>query len=110
MKNMLDSDGYPTEEILDTISNWHIEEDYMDLIELIRDLWKWSDWGVKVGKEQHEQYANGIKMCRMVELHTGGWSGNEAIVHALKRNKFFWAVCWVKSERGGHHTFEIKIK
>lgn len=41
-----------------------------------------------------------------LELHTGGWLGNEEIIEALK-DTTFWGLCWQKSERGGHHNFRL---
>jgi hypothetical protein len=43
---------------------------------------------------------------RKLELHTGGWSGNEEIISVLQ-NSMFWVMYWQKSERGGHYYFEL---
>jgi hypothetical protein len=43
----------------------------------------------------------------MLELHTGGWSGNEDIIEALQNHKLFWMMWWWKTERGGHYYFEV---
>lgn len=39
-----------------------------------------------------------------LELHTGGWSGNEEIIGILQ-DTFFWFFHWHKHERGGHYYF-----
>jgi len=41
-----------------------------------------------------------------LELHTGGWSGNEDIIEALKKS-YFWIFYWEKSVKGGHYYFTI---
>ena len=45
----------------------------------------------------------------VLELHTGGWSGNEDIIRALQRNKAFWKLL-EKEEAGGHYYFKLKKK
>jgi len=87
-----DRDGYPTEETLKAIREWP-PEDMRGLAEFVCGAW------------QYEDYA---KLCgRSLELHTGGWSGNESLIGALQDNVMFWALCWLKSERGGHFWFEL---
>lgn len=94
---MLDKDGYPTEEELKTIRKWTILKPVLDLIEYIREIWWQPEWGFKL---------KGKKVITL-ELHTGGWSGNEDIVNALSQS-MFWHLYWEKSCRGGHHYFTIK--
>ena len=90
---MLDSNGYPTEEILKKIEEWPYSNDFKDLIELVGELWTYSDyWKV-----------DGLS----IEASTGGWSGNESIISALRNNRMFWAMCWLSTERGGHYTFKM---
>ena len=99
---MPDKDGYPTEEELKTIREWDFEKtSAIDLIEYIRNMWWQSEWGVKWGFK-----LKGKKVITL-ELHTGGWSGNEDIVNALSQS-MFWHLYWEKSCRGGHHYFTIK--
>jgi hypothetical protein len=42
----------------------------------------------------------------IITLYTDGWSGNEDIIDALARSNF-WQRWWLRSERGGIHTFKI---
>lgn len=62
-------------------------------MEYVEGLWHWPDYFVRDG-------------CKFT-LHTGGWSGNESLVHALMDNVLFVAFCWVSSRRGGHYEFEL---
>jgi len=93
----LDGYGYPTEETLNEIKNHSIikKEEIENLLSLIQDNWTWDDMFI----------LNEQKGC--LELHTGGWSGNESIICALKENLHFWMVFWYKSKRGGHYWFNL---
>jgi len=94
---LLDSEGYPTEEALSYIEKYDcLKNGFIELINLIEEMWWMSDWGFKLTGKRN------LKL----ELHTGGWSGNESIIYVLHTN-FFWSMCWVKSIRGGHYWFEI---
>ncbi len=88
-----DKDGYPTDNTLKAISNWPFKDDLPGLIEFLRAAWMYP-----------ERFVEGLQS---LELHTGGWSGNEDIIRALQEN-VFWHLYWQRSERGGHHYFEFK--
>ena len=93
-------DEYPTEEELQKIKEWDAVKDPMGLIVFIKGLWKYPDYFVVKGKR-----------VITLELSTGGWSGNEDIIGALRENQMFFILYWLKSERGGHYFFRIeKIK
>lgn len=84
---------YPTEQQLVKIQNWQ-PQDYIGLINYIENIWEYKDEAFKY---------DGTNL----ELHTLGWSGNEEIISALKKNTF-WFFNWQKSERGGHHYFRTQ--
>lgn len=90
----LDSDGYPTEEALEKIAKWPIG-DWVALMEFVRDLWLYADCGY--------WQQNGT----LYEIATGGWSGNEDLIGALRGNHVFWVMYWVSSHRGGKHVFNL---
>lgn len=86
---------YPTEEQLNEVESFDlIKGDVNDLLSLVGNLWHWPDWGFK-RDENH------------LELHTGGWSGNEEIIYALRSNVIFWHKYWQATFAGGHHYFYI---
>lgn len=85
---------YPTEAELDLIRLWPTDKGFAELMEIVKDLWKWPD---RIQQDGSIFY-----------LSTGGWSGNEDIIGALRENVLFWAMCWVASKQGGHHWFEIE--
>ena len=93
--------GYPEESVLRKIKKWDILKDGVDgLLDLVHENWKYAeDGGFRLTG----------KKVRKLECHTYGWSGNEDVINALGENLMFWPLYWVKSTRGGHHYFVIKI-
>jgi hypothetical protein len=93
-----DMGTYPTVEELKMIREYDIfNNDIGGLLELIKSIWWGSGWGFSL---------KGKKVLYL-ELHTGGWSGNEDIIEAL-RVTMFWAFYWKKTIRGGHYFFKIR--
>ena len=96
---ILDDDGYPTEEFLQSIVDWPWQDGFGPLLEhalkghIYDTCWSCEPKGG--GKTEWH-------------ISTGGWSGNESIITALRENYMFWMVCWVQSRRGGHYIFETK--
>jgi len=85
-------DRYPTEEELNEIRTWIINnENYHNLMAFVKSCWHWHD--------------NIIRKGNKYTLITGGWSGNEEIIAALKSNHLFWMLYWHSSTRGGRHIF-----
>lgn len=83
-KPSFDKDGYPTEESLEFIKN------YRDLparlVEYVLAAWHWPEY------TKWEP--------PLLELHKGGWSGNEEVIQALMESKsLFWMLFWQKPER-----------
>ena len=104
---MPDQDGYPLEEELEKIKAWDIKKDGVEeLLDLIEGCWHWPDCCF-VKKTGFTHFFR--KPCIKLELHTGGWSGNEEIMGILQSSDF-WILYWVKSERGGHYYFEIPME
>lgn len=91
---------YPEDEELEQIRNWDSIKDPIGLINFIGTIWHW-------GEPYFDFQQDGGKWT--LELHTGGWSGNEDIIGALHDNQHpagFWMWFWRKSERGGHYWFD----
>lgn len=95
---MTDDNGYPTDEdlaTLRTLADGILDTHFAPLLEHLKAIW-WKpgmliSWNPDTGA---------------LELHTGGWSGNEEIMGVL-RETFFWASAWRRIERGGHYYFEV---
>jgi len=78
----MDTYGYPTEKELETIRSWDLaKQPVIDLLEHIRQCWNWAD-----GPGWHGYYLTGKRVLRL-ELHTGGWAGNEAVIDALQESR-----------------------
>lgn len=85
------STRYPTAAELKRIRKWP-NYDWPSLLYFISKIWWMPEWGWTFKRRQYW-------------ISTGGWSGNEEIVCAMKDNKLFWDMCWVSSRRGGHYKF-----
>lgn len=97
---MLDENGYPDEVSLKAIEEWDIlKQGVQGLLNLVEENTHTPDWSI---------FIKGKKVLRF-EYHTGGWSGNEDIISALRRNILFWPLFWEKSTKGGHYYFKIKL-
>lgn len=88
----MDEDGYPEDDELKRLSEWPYA-DVDGLLLFVRELWHWPQFAECDGDE--------------LRLVTGGWSGNESVIGALKQNMGFWAICWESSHRGGLHVFNL---
>jgi len=100
----LDINGYPTDEFLDFIRNYTPDTmPIMDFVGILCEGWYFDKWGYKL----HRKYAG----KRKLELHTGGWSGNEDTIAAVLSNIYLtnFKMQHVKWVVGGHYYFEIII-
>jgi hypothetical protein len=92
-------DGYPTEEFLQSIAEWDYKKGFNDLLEHAMQGHIYGNyWNREPEKDGKTEW----------HVSTGGWSGNESIIAALKDNQMFWMMCWVQSRRGGHYIFECR--
>jgi len=98
---MLDKDNYPDEESLKEIREWNIlKQGVRGLLDLVKENTNTPDWSISI---------KGKRVLRF-EYHTGGWSGNEDVISALRQNTLFFPMYWEKSIRGGHFYFKIKLR
>ena len=92
-----DSDGQPTEETLETIRQWPYP--FTGLLDYVREAWR-DDFGrTWVDVDEHKK--------PVLKLATGGWSANEDIARALRRNHMFRAALWQSSHRGGLDVYSL---
>lgn len=85
----LDNNSYPTAHTLDSIELF--KGDFSNLMAKIVPLF--ADYGRCELRDIDDTW----------EIATGGWSGCEDVIGALKQNHLFWAVCWRLSKRGGYY-------
>ena len=96
---MIDSNGYPTEETLQKITAFNpLKGDPFEFAEYLCENWingHPPEWNLETG-------------C--LQLSTGGWSGCESVIAALKETPFpsFWALFWYQSRAGGHYWFKVR--
>lgn len=90
-------DGYPTEATLKSIREFTISDrtDCITLFSQIKSVWQYADSGF--WQEDQNKYS----------ISTGGWSGNEDIIDAMRGNFMFWSLCWHSHTRGGHYVFML---
>lgn len=91
---------YPTESDLKKIREF--EGTPEEMVEYLRSIWEYADWGFSVRNGRDSLG----KACIKVNMSTGGWSGNEDIIGELG-STFFWFFNWWSSRRGGHYEFRI---
>jgi hypothetical protein len=89
----MSGDGYPHPMQVQKIKTWPLE-DGAQVFRYIQNLYRWPHLMTFTQ--------------RRVSLSTGGWSGHEEMVDALKRNHhFIWPISWISSTRGGHYVFDL---
>lgn len=94
MNATFDSDGYPTDETLDTIRTW-TNGDWSGLLAFVTSAWNTNYGAVR-------------QKSSTIRFITGGWSGNEEVLSALKENTAFWTKFWLRDERGGLAVFDTE--
>ncbi len=96
-------DNYPTDTAIAVILLWPAT-DYKNLFAFIRDIWHYADWGWN----EPDTFATTPEEDEpCYRISTGGWSGNEDIIRAMKDNRMFWILHWMESRRGGHYKFDV---
>lgn len=105
--SLLDLEGYPTDEWLNFIRNYKPDES-LPLLYFVENVLVDGWWMPERGFKLHKKYRG----KRKLELHTGGWSGNEDTIAAIKCNTWLthFQMRYVMWKAGGHHYFELKVK
>lgn len=95
-------DGYPTEASLQRLRQALQDKDVTRCIEAFYGALKENRWGW-CGPERVEVRAEYIDVWA---YHTGGWSGNEAILNVLQEAApWLWAMALERWDKGGHFYF-----
>ena len=96
---MPDRDGYPTDEELTRIREWP-GDDPRGWLAFIKLCWWAADWG---WSEEYEP-----RWATTYHVSTGGWSGNEEIIRAMRENtNLLWGQVWESVRQGGHYVFTV---
>lgn len=97
----LDEDGYPTEEALKIIETWDWKtQDIVKLFDFIHSIWYSERW------KESEAVSHHGKKYHQYQFSTDGWSGNESIIDAFRKNDFVYNLCLLHYRRGGHYEFD----
>jgi hypothetical protein len=90
------SADYPTSNEIYKIRHWPID-DFAGLMDYIEPYWS--------------RHGSFLHRGNIYRLATGGWSGNEDIIGAMKSNNILWLLYWYLSKVGGLYLFrERKLR
>lgn len=101
--DLLDDDGYPSNAALEIIEIWP-SNDIKGWFKFIEGLWYFHHWGWREGECVDDDFE---EKEYLYNISTAGWSGNESIIRAMKRNWVLWHLTWEQSHRGGHYIFKL---
>lgn len=83
---------YPLARELKRIKTWKYTDDPNDWMDYVILRWWMPDWGIR-------------RVRSRLYMSTGGWSGNEEIIRAMRENFIMWDKTWHSVRRGGHYVF-----
>ena len=93
-----DRDGYPTDETLDAITNWpsNTKDEVNQVIPFIASAWHYP--------EMAKETRPGLWV-----FATGGWSGNEDLIHSLRQHRYAGlTLAWNSLHLpGGLHVYAL---
>jgi hypothetical protein len=89
-----DENGYPKEYWLNELADNNDPDSFLTLSILL--------WNGGYGKVVTDPSAT------LIEFITGGWSGNEEVITAMKQNPL-WRLLWESSYRGGKHVLRKSL-
>lgn len=102
-----DADGYPTEETLDAIRHWPVNDlrAFEAVMDFVGRAWRYPDYW---GKTPHatDPEAPTRRFLRYA-FSTGGWSGNESLVGAIEANAIVQNIGAWAWRRGGHYEYRF---
>lgn len=93
---------YPSEEQIERIESWPYD-DPDGWLAFARSIWRDAAWGWR-------SYDGVDDFGVPITVHivsTGGWSGNEEIICAMRRATLLWSLMWHSHRVGGHYEFRV---
>lgn len=100
---------YPSRESVDGLAALYLT-DYAAceaVLAHLQSIWRWGDY-FKRGPARRPPGRKGWLPRRRWRVSTGGWSGHEELIDALREAPGFWALCFWSEHRGGHFVFETR--
>lgn len=105
----LNDEGYPTDADIRRLTEWgdaiaseqRSAQDLNDAIDFLRALWRSPEWGITESFTREERTVYELDPeGRYVELSTGSWSGNDALIDAFQARS--WRRRALVAHRRGH--------
>lgn len=105
-----DREGYPTEETLERIRTWECPTiaDMLACMDFAGRAWSYPDYW-----EKEDDWIDPDDPPHMARpevrytFSTGGWSGNESIVHEIEANMMVQMIGAWSWRRGGHYEYRF---
>jgi hypothetical protein len=100
---------YPTKADESRVTAWQsewINNDTFQVLapwfDLVKSFWWMPEWGWTEfdGEDDGDP-------VRVYQISTGGWSGNEGLISAMRDNYLHWSLTFYQMRRGGHYEFRI---
>lgn len=102
-------EDYPTDEVLDALRLWNINDAAAGL-DFLAANWHWPEFGVCYDLKRYElEMLDASEGERFLRLATGGWSGNEELVSAFMQS-LASVITWRLKMRGGLWIFQYPDK
>lgn len=99
-EDLIDGDGYPTDQALDRISTFTGTAE--EMAGYVQSL-------MHNGAAKVEDFTDDFQRPgKRLTLVTGGWSGCESVIGALHETMFHF-MGWESSFRGGKHTYTFSL-
>ena len=110
MKATFDSEGYVTDETLSLISYWYRNnnwepESFLAFAETAFNK-QYGKWEVIDNYDKLSSF--NYKNFKALEIATGGWGSNEAVINAMQK-AIFWSVFWKASFSGGLFILDLDL-
>jgi hypothetical protein len=100
------TDGdYPTEAALTRLEQWPYQ-DTAGALDFVKAIWHWPDFASHDLSTHEAAILHANHDDKYLRLATGGWSGNEDIVHALESNRMIHAIAWRLHAFGGLYIYQ----
>jgi hypothetical protein len=100
-----DADGYPTDDTLAAIEAWKPEQGVAAWLDFAAACWHWPEFVSRELRPEEALIVQAEADNRYLRLATGGWSGNESVIGAMRANRLLSAFTWRLTACGGLHIY-----
>lgn len=99
-----DADGYPSDETIEAIEQW-AWQDAAGCLDFVKAAWHYPEYARDEITAGEAEVLHAEKTEKYLRLATGGWSGNEDLIAAIRHNQMVHALTWRLNARGGLHIY-----